>query len=345
MEKIVIKTKGAVSEILIGKEWESVGELLPKTGVVIITDNNVHRIFGNRFPDFPVFAVKAGEPSKKMEIIESLAERLIESGIDRTGFILGIGGGVVCDIAGFLASIYMRGIKCAYVSSSLLSQVDASTGGKNGVNLGGIKNILGCFRQPEFVICDPAMIQTLPEDEYFSGLAELIKTAIIGDEKLFEIIESNHERIIKRDRELLSALVTRAVEFKAAVVTKDEEESGLRRILNFGHTYGHAIEAYKSFRHGYAVASGIELAAGFSLSRRLITSPEYERIVALLKVFRLLRRHDIPDDQISHLIRRDKKKTGNDVYFVFIEKIGKAVVTKIPIDEVIDFYRQSKPGN
>jgi 3-dehydroquinate synthase len=345
LEKIVIKTKGAVSEILIGKEWESVGELLPKTGVVIITDNNVHRIFGNRFPDFPVFAVKAGEPSKKMEIIESLAERLIESGIDRTGFILGIGGGVVCDIAGFLASIYMRGIKCAYVSSSLLSQVDASTGGKNGVNLGGIKNILGCFRQPEFVICDPAMIQTLPEDEYFSGLAELIKTAIIGDEKLFEIIESNHERIIKRDRELLSALVTRAVEFKAAVVTKDEEESGLRRILNFGHTYGHAIEAYKSFRHGYAVASGIELAAGFSLSRRLITSPEYERIVALLKLFRLLRRHDIPDDQISHLIRRDKKKTGNDVYFVFIEKIGKAVVTKIPIDEVIDFYRQSKPGN
>jgi len=345
LEKIVIKTKGAVSEILIGKEWESVGELLPKTGVVIITDNNVHRIFGNRFPDFPVFAVKAGEPSKKMEVIESLAERLIESGIDRTGFILGIGGGVVSDIAGFLASIYMRGIRCAYVSSSLLSQVDASTGGKNGVNLGGIKNILGCFRQPEFVICDPAMLQTLPEDEYFSGLAELIKTAIIGDEKLFEIIESNHERIIKRDTELLSALVTRAVEFKAAVVSKDEEESGLRRILNFGHTYGHAIEAYKSFRHGYAVASGIELAAGFSLSRRLITSPEYERIVALLKVFRLLRRHDIPDDQISHLVRRDKKKTGSDVYFVFIEKIGKAVVNKIPIDEVIDFYRQSKPGN
>ena len=345
MEKIVIKTKGSVSEILIAKNWESVSELLPETGVVIITDNNVHRIFGNRFPDFPVFAVKAGESSKKMEVIESLAERLIESGIDRTGFILGIGGGVVCDIAGFLASIYMRGIKCAYVSSSLLSQVDASTGGKNGVNLGGIKNILGCFRQPEFVICDPAMLQTLPEDEYFSGLAELIKTAIIGDEKLFEIIENNYERIIKRDKELLSALISMAVNFKAVVVSKDEEESGLRRILNFGHTYGHAIEAYKSFRHGYAVASGIELASRFSLSRKLITSPEYERISALLKAFRLLRRHDIPDDQISHLIMRDKKKTGSDVYFVFVEKIGKAVVAKIPIAEVIDFYRQSKPGN
>ena len=221
MEKIVVKTKGCVSEILIAKEWESVNELLPETGVVIITDNNVHRIFGNRFPDFPVFTVKAGESSKKMEEIESLAERLIEAGIDRTGFILGIGGGVVCDIAGFLASIYMRGIRCAYVSSSLLSQVDASTGGKNGVNLGGIKNILGCFRQPEFVICDPAMLQTLSEEEYFSGLAELIKTAIIGDEKLFEIIENNHEKIIKRDTELLSALISRAVNFKAVIVSKD----------------------------------------------------------------------------------------------------------------------------
>ena len=345
MEKIIIKTKGGVSEILISREWESVNEMLPETGVVIITDNNVHRIFGNRFPDFPVFTVRAGESSKKMEVIESLAERLIEAGIDRTGFILGIGGGVVCDIAGFLASIYMRGIRCAYVSSSLLSQVDASTGGKNGVNLGGIKNILGCFRQPEFVICDPAMLQTLPEEEYYSGLAELIKTAIIGDEKLFEIIEKNHEKIIKRDKELLSALISRAVNFKAVVVSKDEKESGLRRILNFGHTYGHAIEAYKSFRHGYAVASGIELASRFSLSKSMITSPEYERIVALLKAFRLLRLHDIPDDQISRLVMRDKKKTGSEVYFVFIEKIGKAVVNKISIGEVIDFYRQSKPVN
>jgi 3-dehydroquinate synthase len=345
LEKIVIKTKGSVSEILIAREWESVNELIPETGVVIITDNNVHRIFGNRFPDFPVFEVKAGESSKKMEVIESLAERLIEAGIDRTGFILGIGGGVVCDIAGFLASIYMRGIRCAYVSSSLLSQVDASTGGKNGVNLGGVKNILGCFRQPEFVICDPAMLQTLPEEEYFSGLAELIKTAIIGDEKLFEIIENNNEKILKRDTVLLSDLISRAVNFKAVVVSKDEKESGLRRILNFGHTYGHAIEAYKSFRHGYAVASGIELASRFSLSRRLITSPEYERIVALLKAFRLLRRHDIPDDQISRLVMRDKKKTGSDVYFIFIEKIGKAVAVNIPLSEVIEFYRQSKPGS
>jgi len=345
LEKIVLRTNGSVSEILIGVNWESVHELLPGTGVAIITDNNIHRIYGSRFPEFPVFQVRAGESSKNLEVIEYLAERLIESGIDRTGFILGIGGGVVCDISGFLASIYMRGIKCAYISSSLLSQVDASTGGKNGVNLRGSKNILGCFRQPEFVICDTAMLQTLPEDEYFSGLAELIKTAVIGNVKLFEMIENNHDRILKRDTDLLSMLVSMAVNVKAEIVSEDEKESGLRRILNFGHTYGHAIEMYKSLRHGYAVASGMELAANFSFSRGLISSSEYDRILLLLKSFKLLRRHDLPDDQITNLIMRDKKKSGNDVYFVFIEGIGKAAVEKIPVAEVVNFYRQNKSGN
>jgi 3-dehydroquinate synthase len=345
LEKIIINTNGSVSEILIGAKWESVYELLPDTGVAIVTDNNVHRIYGAGFPDYPVFQIKAGEASKKLEVIESLAERLIESGIDRSGLILGIGGGVVCDVAGFLASIYLRGIRCAYVSTSLLSQVDASTGGKNGVNLGGTKNVLGCFKQPEFVICDPVMLQTLPEDEYFSGLAELIKTALIGNEKLFEIIENNHEGIIKRNADLLSMLISMAVNFKAAVVSEDEKESGLRRILNFGHTYGHAIELYKSFRHGYAVASGIELAANFSLSKGMISASEYDRIISLLKSFKLLRRHDIPDDQMSQLIMRDKKKSGNEIYFVFIEGIGKAVVDKIPVRMAVDFYRQNKPGN
>ena len=345
MEKIILNTNSSVSEILIGAKWESVNELLPESGVAIITDNNVHRIYGGRFPDFPAFQIKPGEASKKLEVIESLAERLIETGIDRTGLILGIGGGVVCDIAGFLASIYMRGIRCAYVSTSLLSQVDASTGGKNGVDLGGIKNVLGCFRQPEFVICDPVMLQTLPEEEYFCGLAELIKTAIIGNKRLFEVIENNQEGIMKRDSELLTMLISMAVNFKASVVSEDEKESGLRRILNFGHTYGHAIEMYKSFRHGYAVASGMVLAAGFSLFRGYISEAEYNRVIALLKSFRLLRRHDIPDDQMSQLITHDKKKSGSEIYFVFMEGIGKAVVEKIPVIEAVDFYRQNKPGN
>ena len=126
---------------MVGQNWESVNELLPESGVVIITDQNVQRLYGDRFPEFPVFAIRAGEASKKLEEIETIAQRLLDAGIDRSGFILAIGGGVVCDISGFLASIYMRGIRCAYIASTLLSQVDASTGGKNGVNLGNIKKI------------------------------------------------------------------------------------------------------------------------------------------------------------------------------------------------------------
>ncbi len=345
MEKIVLNTNGSRSEILIGARWETVSELLQENDVAIVTDHNVQRLYGDKFPEFPVLTIRAGEASKKIEVIEFLAERLIETGIDRDGFLLAIGGGVVCDITGFLASIYMRGIKCGYVSSTLLSQVDASTGGKNGVNLGAAKNVLGCFKQPEFVICDQVMLQTLPEDEYFSGLAELIKTAIIGNEKLFEIIENNQGGIIRRDPELLSMLISMAVSFKASVVSEDEKESGLRRILNFGHTYGHAIEMYKSFRHGYAVASGMELAAGFSCSKGLISKAEYERIVSLLKTFKLLRRHDIPDNQITQLVLRDKKKAGNEIYFVYTGGIGKAVVEKIPLEEVIEFYKQNKSVN
>lgn len=345
MEKIVVNTGDSVSRIFVGAEWESVKDLLTGSGVVIVTDNNVFRLYGDKFPDFPVLQIKPGEASKNLEVIESLAERLIETGIDRSGYILGIGGGVVCDVAGFLASVFMRGIKCAYISTSLLSQVDASTGGKNGVNLGSSKNVLGSIRQPDFVICDPRMLKTLPEEEYYSGLAELIKTAIIGDKKLFEILENNHDRVADRDPQLLSMLISMAVNFKAAVVSEDEKELGLRRILNFGHTYGHALEMYKSFKHGYAVASGMELATEFSFSKGLISESDHHRITSLLKSFKLLRRHDVPDNQMNQLIMRDKKKSGDDIYFVFTKGIGKAVVEKIPVGEIIDFYHFHKPGN
>ena len=342
MERILVNTPGSVSEIFIGENWQSVIKLLPQNGVVIITDQNVRRLYGEKFPEFPELIVQAGEESKRFEVVGKLAERLIELGIDRSGFLLGIGGGVVCDITGFLASIYMRGIRCGYVSTTLLSQVDASTGGKNGINLGNSKNILGCFRQPEFVICDPVMLSTLTDEEYFSGLAELIKTGIIGNEKLFETIEHNIEGLIKREPELLSLMISMAVNFKASVVSEDEKESGIRRILNFGHTFGHAIELISSSGHGYAVASGMELASRFSLKKGYISTTEYERILKILKAFNLLRYYNIPDNQISQLILHDKKKAGSNIYFVFTEGIGKASVEKIPVRDVVEFYLLDK---
>jgi 3-dehydroquinate synthase len=340
LEKITINIPGARSDIMVGEQWESVTSWLPKDGVVIITDHTVRELYGDKFPDFPVFSFWPGEGSKRLEVVEHLANQLLEAGVDRNGFLLAIGGGVVSDIAGFLASIYMRGIRCGYISTTLLSQVDASTGGKNGVNLGGTKNMIGTFRQPEFVICDPAMLGSLSEEDYLSGLAELIKTAIIGDYELFEQIEKSYDRIIARKSDLLCDLVAKSVRFKASVVSADEMENGLRRILNFGHTYGHAIELQKKLKHGFAVASGMELATVFSYERNYIDNKESERIIGLLKKFNLTGKYDLTDDQLERIVVHDKKKTGKDINFIFTHGIGKAEVEKIPVNEVLDFYKR-----
>lgn len=340
MEKIYVNTPGSSSEILVGENWECVKEMLPERGTVIITDHNIRSIYGDRFPEVPVFSVTPGEESKKLEVIELLAGKLLEAGVDRSGFILAIGGGVVCDLAGFLASVYMRGIGCGYVSTSLLSQVDASTGGKNGVNLGGTKNMIGIIRQPEFVICDTAMLATLSEKEYLSGLSELIKTAIIGNSDLFMTIENNYRQIMERDTALLTSLVAMSVRFKASVVSEDENEKGLRRILNFGHTYGHAIEMHMSLKHGFAVASGMELATEFSYEKGFISRDVKERIVNILNQFGLLEYHDLPDEKLEQLVLHDKKKSGSEINFVFTQGIGAAEVFKVPVSEVLNFYRR-----
>jgi 3-dehydroquinate synthase len=340
LEKIEIITPGCRSEIFVGEKWESVSALIPDKGTVIITDDNVKQLYGDRFPKVPVFSLSPGERSKKLEVIEDIAGKLLDEGIDRTGFILAVGGGVVCDLAGFLASVYMRGIKCGYVSSTLLSQVDASTGGKTGVNLGDSKNMIGTIRQPEFVICDPAMLQTLSNEEYLSGLSEVIKTAVIGDMELFELIESRSDDILSRNSDLLTMLVAKSVRFKGSVVSEDEKETGLRRILNFGHTYGHAIELQKAVKHGFAVAAGMEIATDFSFEKGYISKDERKRIINLLKRFKLIGDLKLTDDQMQNLVVHDKKKSGQYIFFVFTRGIGKAIVEKVPLGDILGFYKR-----
>ncbi len=323
---------------MVGARWEAVVKLIPENGVVIITDENVYGIYGKQFPSLPVITVPSGEDSKQLSVIEDLGRRLIENGIDRSGFLLGIGGGVICDITGFLASVYMRGIRCGYVSTTLLSQVDASTGGKTGVNLGSLKNIIGLTRQPEFVLCDTSMLLTLSDEEYLSGLAELIKTAVIGDRELFGILESNHDRIIRRDTELLDIIVARSVRFKASVVSEDELETGLRRILNFGHTFGHAIELHTGVRHGFAVAAGMELSIGLSVEKGYMPGDEAGRVTSMLSRFGLLPGPEVDEGLVEELIAHDKKRSGSQIYFVYSGGIGRAVTEKTPLSELTAYY-------
>jgi 3-dehydroquinate synthase len=339
LKRIIINTISESSEILIGEEWTNVPKYLPVKDVVIITDENVYQIYKKDFPDFPVIALTPGEESKSLEVIESMAKRLLDLGIDRSGFVLAIGGGVVCDVAGFLASIYMRGIRFGFISSTLLSQVDASVGGKNAVNLRSVKNILGTFRQPEFVICDPNMLKTLPEVEYLSGVAELIKNGVIMDKALVNEIEQNGNLILDRNIDILNALITRSVELKALVVREDEKESGLRMILNFGHTFGHVIETQAIQKHGFAVASGMIIATDISVKEGLLPIDERDRIFNLLNRFNLIMKYNISSDKFEKLIAQDKKKSGDTITFILLQSIGKAIVRKYNVKQLLQLYR------
>jgi len=340
MERIIINTGNSVSGIVVGGRWQAVAKMLPETGVVIITDDNIFDIYGDGFPPFPVIKFKPGEKSKHLGTVSQIINELLEMGVDRTWFILGIGGGVVCDIAGFVASVYMRGIRFGFVSTSLMSQVDASVGGKNGVDAGQYKNVIGTFNQPEFVICDTTMLKSLPQDEYLSGFAELLKIGFIGDEGLVVIAEKNHKGFMERDRQLLTESVTRSVKFKGNVVAEDEKESGIRRILNFGHTYGHAIEMANGFQHGYGVAAGMELAIHLSNVKGLLSDSETARALSVLERYNIIPEYKISTDLMEKLVAHDKKKVDGGINFVLLTGIGKAVVEKMPLAELIDFYSQ-----
>lgn len=344
MNRITININDHKSEIYVGLHWEEVKHFLPDTDTVIITDDNVKQIYGRRFPSIPVISIKPGEDSKNISTIAGLAKKLLGYGIDRSGFIVGIGGGVVCDITGFLASIYMRGIRFGFVSTSLLSQVDASVGGKNAVNSGNAKNILGCFRQPEFVICDPEMLATLPEEEYLSGLAELIKMGAIMDSALIRGVEQNIQGLKARDTGLLEYLISVSLELKASVVREDEQEtSGKRMILNFGHTFGHAIETEGGLKHGLAVAAGMVIASDISVYLHLLDPESCARIKSLLSDLNLLRKYHVTENVFEKMLTKDKKKQGENINFILLESLGKAIVRKMKVSEIMEIYRSIRP--
>jgi 3-dehydroquinate synthase len=331
-----IKYDGASTDVYIGNAWELLDELLPVKDVIIITDINVSGLYGNYFPDYPVITIGTGEAVKEPDTVEIIVKHLLSIGADRSSFLLGIGGGIVCDITGFVASIFMRGVKFGFVSTTLLSQVDASIGGKNGVNINGIKNIIGCFNQPSFIICDTGLLKSLPEEEYISGLGELVKHALIRDHELFELIEGNIKPILERREDLLQELIAKSIEIKASVVEKDEKEAGERRLLNFGHTLGHAIEASTGLSHGISIAAGMMVAVEISYDEKLIDKEETSRIKDTFKNLGLFRKTETSWQEISGRILADKKRKGKFIYYILLNGIGKAIQKEYPIDELMN---------
>ena len=251
------------SEIFIGPLADILSGVLPEGRVVVVSDSTIDRLYHSVLAQYDTVLIGLGESVKTMQTVEMIYRRFIELGVDRSTFVLAVGGGIVTDVAGFAASTYMRGVKFGFVSTTLLGQVDASVGGKNGVNVDGYKNMAGTFTQPQFVICDPALLRTLPEREFRAGLAEVVKAAIIADADLFGRIERTTFEALRTDTDLLSDAVSAAIRVKADIVECDERESGDRRKLNLGHTLAHAIEkASNRMNHGEAVAVGTALIAG-----------------------------------------------------------------------------------
>ncbi len=275
-----------------------------------------------------------GEPAKRLTTLEKLAEKMVKAGADRGAVLLALGGGVVGDVTGFLASIYMRGVDVIQIPTTVLAQVDAAIGGKTGVNLRSGKNLLGTFHQPRAVLIDPAVLSTLPSREYRAGLYESLKCGIIGDPSLFRLFEERRREILDRHPEIVEQVIADSVRLKASVVSADEKEGGLRQGLNLGHTIGHASEAetrYQQLLHGEAVAWGMVAATHIALSTGRLDSVTAGRISnAILSVGRLPKMNVQPAHIVKRL-RSDKKTRQGVVHFILPREIGKVeIVNDVP---------------
>jgi 3-dehydroquinate synthase len=334
MRTIEIKTDTKISKIIIGERLEKLENYLPDAKIVIITDKNVSRYYKKEFPPFRVIEIGLGEKIKTINTLNYIFQKFIEYEVDRSSFIVGIGGGIVCDITGLAASIFMRGLKFGFVSTTLLSQVDASVGGKNGVNFKGYKNMIGTFNQPEFVICDNELLKTLEEKEYIAGFAEIVKAGAIKDENIISYLESNYGKALNKDPDVINKLVYDSILIKSKVVESDEKEKGERRKLNFGHTFAHSFEKLTGILHGEAVSTGMVLATRLSLKLNLIQEKDFLRIKKLLENLKLPTTIDVKLADIFKTMKQDKKREGETLHLVLLQNIGNAIVKQVSLKQL-----------
>ncbi|MBT4916819.1 3-dehydroquinate synthase [Candidatus Peregrinibacteria bacterium] len=300
----------------------------------IITDTIVEKLFAKKLQNAlkrkkiksEIFVIKKGETSKTLKTVEEVAIKMIEKGIDRHDAVIALGGGVVGDIAGFVAAIYMRGIPYIQVPTTLLAMVDSAVGGKTGVDLPVGKNLIGTITQPKAVFIDIAYLKGLPDKQVKSGLSEIIKYGVIKSKRLFKYIEKNLDDILKKDEEALKHIIKESIRIKTKIVEKDEQEGNLRMILNYGHTYGHALEKLSGYKllHGFAISVGMVIMNKIAVERGLLKQKHSDRITELLK------RAGLPTTALKTPTKKqllgDKKKQGDYINFVLPVKIGKAVI-------------------
>ena len=344
MKTIVVRGASKDSQILVGESIDHLQQYIESRRAVIITDTTVKRLYRKRFPDCPIITIGLSEKIKTLDTVSAIFDQLIQLEADRSTFIIGIGGGIVCDITGFVASTYMRGIRFGFVATTLLAQVDASVGGKNGVNFGGYKNMVGTFNQPELVICDMALLKTLPVGETLCGFAEIIKHGAIADKRILDYLETHRIAALDMDAATIAHLVHRSVEIKAGVVTRDEHEHGVRRQLNFGHTFGHAIEKLAGIPHGEAVGIGMALAAQLSVQKNRLSPTEAKRLERLIVSYGLPVQSPVDLLSIFSAMKKDKKREGAKIHFVCLDALGSACIEAVSFDELFQLIKTVGTG-
>jgi 3-dehydroquinate synthase len=332
MKKVTYKFGSSATDFYFAGGMAQLRKITDPSATVVITDENVFAAHKKRFKGWRTIVLKAGEQYKNQATVDGLIEQLIAMEADRKTTLVGVGGGVVTDITGYVAAVYMRGLRFGFVPTTVLGLVDASIGGKNGVDVGVYKNIVGVIRQPSFLLHDMVLLNSLPQTEWVNGFAEIIKHACIKDAAMFADLENKTLKQYQGKQKWICDLVERNAMIKAAVVKKDEFEKGDRRLLNFGHTLGHAIENQYNLPHGHAVSIGMAYAC--HISEQLTGFKQTEKVVKLLEQYQLPTYFSFDKQKVFDVLKMDKKRERKDMNYVLLQKIGKGVVQSISLKQL-----------
>ena len=345
MQQTVSFPSGDV-EYMFQAAFEDIWKAYDKQHTVIITDEHISRLYGRFFKGIKTIVLPPGESNKDLHNIAAMARQLLEMEATRKTLIIGVGGGVITDIVGFIASVYMRGVKFGFVPTTLLGMVDAAIGGKNGVNVGMNKNIIGTITQPAFILYDTTFLNSLPDDEWSNGFAEIIKYACIFDKELFEELSKNSISYYQDQNDpALEQLIERCATLKNKTVVADEKETGNRKLLNFGHTAAHAIENMYELPHGKAVGIGMVIACMISEKVTGLDKQVTERVKTLLSQYHLPVRMNIDAKKAMEILRMDKKRNDETIDYILLEKIGTAAIRALPLtvieNALVDYESKS----
>ena len=332
MKNLSVKFSNATVQFILDGKFSAIDKLANKANAIYITDENVYALHQKKFKGKKTIVIPAGEEHKQQSTVDFIVEALLNFGATRESILVGVGGGVVTDMVGYVAGIYMRGVAVGFVPTTILAMVDASIGGKNGIDVGVFKNMVGLIRQPSFLLYDVDFLTTLPQHQWENGFAEIIKHAAIKDAKMMAELNAHDIAYYQKNLKALKSLIEKNVQIKVKVVKKDEFEKGDRKLLNFGHTLGHAIENEHALLHGHAISIGMVYAA--KISQVMNGFADTGLLVDTLKKYGLPTAMRFNIDAAMEVMQKDKKKATAGMHYVLLNKIGKAVYETIPMSSL-----------